>query len=233
MRKPKIHLKRIGYSNSILLVNGSNSIIVDTGVKGNLHQLKAMLKQYNLKPEDIRLIILTHTHYDHTGNLKELKKWTGAKVLVHQNEFENLKNGYIPIPRGQRFYTRFVSELGRKYIPDFASPDPFTADIINKDKFDLSEYELNARIISTPGHSAGSQSVVFDKTVIAGDTFNNLIYGVIFPHFAENPQLLIKTWHNLFDLGIEEIYPGHGSKFHVKVAIAAAEKWKKKLKMEV
>ncbi|MBK6285072.1 MAG: MBL fold metallo-hydrolase [Draconibacterium sp.] len=59
--KIKIVSTRIGYSNSILLVNGSNSVIIDTGVKGNINRFKLLLKQFQLKPSDIRLIILTHT----------------------------------------------------------------------------------------------------------------------------------------------------------------------------
>lgn len=99
----KIISTRVGYSNSILLVNGSNSIIIDTGVRGYFHHFKTQLEHFNLKPTDIKLIILTRTHYDHTGTLKPLAALTGAKVLVHKTEFENLKNGFIPIPLGREY----------------------------------------------------------------------------------------------------------------------------------
>jgi hydroxyacylglutathione hydrolase len=225
----KIISTRIGYSNSVLLVNGSNSIIIDTGVRGYFHQFKVLLKQFNLKPTDIKLIILTHTHFDHTGNLKPLVALTGAKVLAHKTEFENLKQGFIPIPLGQGKYTRFVSKLGRIVFPKYASPKPFTADLINENEFDLIAFGIEGKIISTPGHTEGSQSVIIGKKLISGDTFINLPNGIIFPHFANEPKTLLETWQMLFDMGIEEIYPGHGKPFKVEKAVEEFERWRKKI----
>ena len=226
---PKIIPARIGYSNSILLVNGSKSVLIDTGVKGHLQHFKTLFKQYDLKLEDVKLIVLTHTHNDHTGNLKELAKLTRAKVLVHKNEFENLKQGFTPIPKGLSFKTRFISGLGRLIVPKHASPKPFTADIINEDEFSLNEFGIDGKIISTLGHTNGSQSVLLSKELISGDTFINMKNGIIFPHFADDPKTLLETWQYLFDLGIEEIYPGHGPKMNIEKVIPEFEKWKKKL----
>ena len=226
---PKIISTRIGYSNSILHVNGANSVLIDTGIKGHLQQFKTLFKQNNLKPKDIKLIILTHTHYDHTGNLNELAELTGAKVLVHKNEFENLKNGFTPIPSGTRFYTKAIVFLGRILKPRHASPEPFIADLINVNEFDLNEFGIAGKVVSTPGHTSGSQSVLIGKTLIAGDTFFNVREKIIFPPFANNAKQVLKTWKDLFEMGIEEIIPAHGLKFKVEKAISEYEKWKKKL----
>ena len=125
MNAPKIIPKRIGYSNSSLILNGTNSILVDTGVSGHIHQFERLFRRYNLKPDDIKLIILTHIHYDHAGNLHDLVKLTGAKVLVHKNEYEKLKNGFIHIPTGQRTYTRFITTLGKKLLPEICFTKTF------------------------------------------------------------------------------------------------------------
>ena len=232
MASQKIIMKRVGYSNVSLIVNGSRSVLIDTGVKGYLKKSLLMIKHNYLKPEDIVLIILTHSHYDHTGNLHELKKLTGAGVMVHKNEYENLKNGYMPIPRGQRFLMKLVSGIGRTLLPDFASPKPFTADMVNESEFDLEPYGIKARVVHTPGHSAGSQSIIIGNNVISGDCFMNMQYGVVFPHFAENPELLLNSWQNIFNLGIKEIYPGHGGRLKIEKAMPVFFKWKKKLGME-
>ncbi len=222
----KIIPVQIGYSNSILIVNGSKSVLVDTGVKGHLRRFKILFNQFDLKPTDIKLIVLTHTHYDHTGNLNELVKLTGAKVLVHKNEFENLKNGFTAIPKGISLKTRFISNLGRIIYPKYASPKPFIADIINEGEFDLCDFGIDGKIISTPGHTNGSQSILIGKKLISGDTFINLKNGTIFPHFADAPKTLLKTWEQLFDLGIDEIYPGHGPKMRIEKVFPEFEKWK-------
>ena len=233
MDQPKIFQQRIGYSNATLLVNGSNSVLIDTAVRGHLKKFKRMFQRFGLKPGDVKLIILTHTHYDHTGNLHALVKLTGAKVLVHRNEYENLKNGFIPIPHGQGFYTRLVTRLGRWLMPKFASPRPFTADLVNGGEFDLASYGIDAKIISTPGHSAGSQSVLLGDILISGDTFINLRNGIIFPHFAEDPVTLLKTWRRIYDLGVKIIYPGHGPRLKVEKTFPVYDHWRQKLNAEI
>lgn len=230
MKVPTIVLQRIGYSNSVLIANGNQSILIDTGVKGNLQKFKLLLRKFNLKPEDIKLIILTHVHHDHTGNLRELAVLTKARILVHKNEFENLKNGFIPIPNGLGPYSRLISKAGKLVFPKFASPKPFVADLINEDKFDLTPFGINAKVISTPGHTSGSQSVVIGKNLISGDTFINMKNGIVFPHFANNPETLLQTWQVLFESGIDMIYPGHGKTFHVQYALQDFRKWKERLK---
>jgi glyoxylase-like metal-dependent hydrolase (beta-lactamase superfamily II) len=220
---------RVGYSNVVLLKNSETAILVDTGVKGNLSLIINFLKHKNVAPADVKLIVLTHTHHDHTGNLRELAQITGAPVLVQRNEFKNLEKGFTPIPKGMGFYTRFISSVGRVVVPKFASPKAFEAQIINENEFDLTSFGIDAKIISTPGHTNGSQSVLLGTTLVAGDTFLNLSNGIIFPHFCNNPDTLLKTWEMLFDSGIKTIIPGHGKPFAIEKAVPEYEKWKRKI----
>ena len=229
MENFRIIQKRIGYSNATLIINGENSVLIDTGVKRNMQQIRVLFKQAHLKPSDLKLIILTHSHYDHTGNLQAVHNWTEAKVMIHKDEFENLKNGFTPIPAGTRKYPRFISRAGSMFYPKFASPNPFNADIVNEKEFDLNEFGLNAKVIHTPGHTKGSQSVILGRTAITGDAFVNMRNGWIFPPFADDPEVLLQTWQQLFDSGIKEIYPGHGPKFNIKKAMPQFYEWKEKL----
>ncbi len=222
---------RVGYSNSVLIKNGDNSLLIDTGVAGHLRDFIALFKQNNLNPKAIKLIVLTHTHYDHTGNLAELAELTGAKVIVHKNEFENLKNGFIKIPDGVILKTKIVSTLGKIFARKYASPKPFTAHLINNGTFDLNAFGIDAKIISTPGHTNGSQSVLIGTTLISGDTFLNLKDGTVFPIFANNPKLLLATWQNIINLGVTEIYPGHGKKMSIQDVFPDFNRWREKFKI--
>ncbi|MCF6359123.1 MAG: MBL fold metallo-hydrolase, partial [Draconibacterium sp.] len=121
--------------------------------------------------------------------------------------------------------------LGRNLKPRHASPAPFIADFTNITNYPLSDYGISGEVIHTPGHTAGSQSVLIGKTLIAGDTFFNIHEKIIFPPFANNPQQVLKTWAVLFGMGIEEIIPAHGKKFRVEKAVTEFEKWNKKLKI--
>jgi glyoxylase-like metal-dependent hydrolase (beta-lactamase superfamily II) len=220
---------RIGYSNVVLLKQGASAVLVDTGLKDHLKTLAGFLRQRKVEPQQVKLIVLTHTHHDHTGNLQALAELTGAKVLVHQNEFENLKNGFIPIPKGQGLYSRFISRVGRIFRPQFASPNAFVADLVNENEFDLKPFGIDAKVISTPGHTKGSQSILAGDIIIAGDTFINIKNGMIFPHFCDDPATLLKTWEMFFDSEIKTIVPGHGKPFPIEKAKPEFEKWKKKI----
>lgn len=225
----KIIQKRMGYSNATLIVEGKNALLVDTGVRGNMKKFRILFRETGINPEQIKLIILTHTHYDHTGNLHKLVELTKAKVLVHENEFENLKAGFTPIPTGQGKYSGFISKLGQKLYPTFASPKAFTADYINKDEFNLATFGISGKVISTPGHTSGSQSVIIDENLISGDTFLNMKNGRIFPPFANNPKRLIDTWGKVFNMNITTVYPGHGKRFKIEKAYEDYKRWQLKL----
>ena len=226
----EIYPVRIGYSNVVLLKQGASAVLVDTGLKDHLKTIAGFLRQRKVDPQQVKLIVLTHTHHDHTGNLHALAQLTGAQVLVHKNEFENLKNGFMPIPKGQGLYSRFISQAGRIFRPRFASPKAFVADLTNENEFDLKPFGIDARVISTPGHTKGSQSVIVGDILVAGDTFINIKNGMIFPHFCDDPATLLQTWEMLFDSGVKTVVPGHGKPFAIEKAFPEFEKWKKKIR---
>ena len=47
----------------------NKNILIDTSSPDNITQLEQDLKELNLTPEDIDIVILTHNHWDHTGGI--------------------------------------------------------------------------------------------------------------------------------------------------------------------
>ena len=70
-------------STVTLIQSDDLKIIVDTGLSSEKERIIESLEKINLLPDDINNIILTHSHIDHTGNIKIFKN---AKVFSHQNE---------------------------------------------------------------------------------------------------------------------------------------------------
>ena len=56
--------------------------IVDTGQAGAASRALTALSRMGRKPEDVRQIVLTHCHGDHTGALRRLREATGAVVVA-------------------------------------------------------------------------------------------------------------------------------------------------------
>lgn len=85
----------------------------------------------------------------------------------------------------------------------------------------LTDYGIPGRVIYTPGHTAGSLSVLLDS----GDAFvgclamNKLPFRLSpgLPIFAEDIQKVKESWKHLLGLGAKTVYPGHGEPFSADI----------------
>ena len=215
----------VGYTNVFLWVNGNHSVLIDTGIKNHASYILSKMEKHGVEASDLALIIQTHTHFDHSGNTAELKKRTGAKVVVHEKEADCLEKGYTRIPNGTNLYTKFIASLGRKVYPNLAAYQAIKPDIMVSDKYSLAEWGIDGYILPTPGHTEGSQSVVLEnRVVIAGDCFFPVYPKSVFPPFGNDVPQLLKTWKIIFDLNIDEIYAGHGPRLSRERGVACYEK---------
>lgn len=214
-----------GKTNVYLLIRDGSAILIDTGVKGKQNGIWLGLEKYGLKPENLSLIILTHTHYDHCGNVKLLKESTRAPLLVHQKEAENLRSGFASLPDGTFFLSKCLVELGRRLETKIGKYEPAEPDITVEDHYDLSNYGIPGYIMSTPGHTAGSVSVILEQgDAFIGDTAFHLPFVGIYPPFANDQETLIRSWEKLLDTDCRNFYPGHGSAISRKQLTASYRK---------
>ncbi|MBU2576296.1 MAG: MBL fold metallo-hydrolase [Nanoarchaeota archaeon] len=71
------------FGSTVYLIKLANqNIIIDTSSKENKQELLADLKELNIAPEDIVILILTHSHWDHVGNNDLFKN---AKIITNKN----------------------------------------------------------------------------------------------------------------------------------------------------
>ena len=164
----------LGRANAYLVISERQAILIDTGTKRNEQKIDQALGNLGLSPSKIRLIILTHTHYDHCGSLKALKDLTGAKIVVHHNEAACLREGYGGFPRGSTGLTKMISLVGRTIGKRLGGYEAVSPDITISGRFGLEEYGMEGYILPTPGHTLGSMSVtILNSHAIVGDTLFN------------------------------------------------------------
>ncbi len=189
--------------------------MIDAGIPKKHQRILHALSSSGLDPNHVALLILTHTHYDHCGCLKELKVATGAKILVHEAEAVNLKRGYSSLPKGTLWYSKILSGLGNRLLPKrIITFSPVEPDIAIEDQFSLEEYGIDGSVIHTPGHSLGSLSIVIEqKHALVGDAAFHIFKNSAFPPFADDIQALLFSWKKLLDTDCEFFYPGHGTPF--------------------
>ena len=195
--------------NCYLVKTESSFVMVDAGFALAQGNLKKTLVEAGCKPGDLKLVVLTHADWDHTGNCLFLRKKYGAKIAVHRNEGLALETGNMYANRKRKgTVPKLVYGLFRP-----ALVRTFKADVFVADGEDLLPYGFNARVIDTPGHTIGSISIlpVFGD-FFCGDflTNNGKPQANSFLDDAGEMEASVKK---LKDLDIKRIYPGHGKPF--------------------
>lgn len=83
----QFHFRQFGSTVYLVKINDKN-ILIDTSSEINKQPLIDDLMEVNLTPEDINIVILTHSHWDHNENTY---LFTKAEIFDSSN-IENLEN---------------------------------------------------------------------------------------------------------------------------------------------
>jgi len=216
-----IHKIPLGFDN-VYVLKDNGVVMIDSGDPKKGKTFLKELEKVGINPNEIQLIILTHGHWDHIGSAAEIKKLTGAKVVLHQNEKHWLEESLKPMPPGITTWGKISTKLFSWTIVPFVHIEPTKIDIVlQEETFALEEYGISGKIVYTPGHSSGSVSVLLDSgEAFVGDMAMNkfpLCLSPGMPIYAENLQLLIKSWQTLLDEGVKTVYPAHGDPFSADI----------------
>jgi glyoxylase-like metal-dependent hydrolase (beta-lactamase superfamily II) len=167
------------------------AMVVDPG--DNIPQILAVLAKHSLT---LKQIVVTHGHIDHVGGALQLKRATGAPILMNQNDLPQLE--MMEVQAGWIGVT--APEVAP---PDASAEDGTTAGIAGH----------AAQILHTPGHTQGSICLHFapDNLLLAGDTlFAGSIGRTDLPG-GDGRQILRSIHQRLLVLPEETlVIPGHG-----------------------
>ena len=142
---------------SYLITSPQGHILVDTVMPESTSQIKASIEKLGFKVGDIKYLLNTHAHIDHTGGLADMKQASGAQLIAGEADKPLLEGGYYP---------------GRQEETDLAFP-PVKVDrtVREGDTVTVGDVTLTAR--ETPGHSPGCTSWTF--TVKDGDASRSVL----------------------------------------------------------
>src|SRR6476660_9403720 len=66
---PGAYMLPLGFVNAFFLEGRDGLVLIDTGIPGSAEKILAAVRELGRQPADIRHILLTHVHADHTGSL--------------------------------------------------------------------------------------------------------------------------------------------------------------------
>ncbi len=203
------------------VLRGDGVVAIDAGPRGKAEEFARRLARAGLRPTDVRLIVLTHGHWDHVGSARDLKTLTGAKLAMHEADRACLERSLILLPHATTMWGKVFGGILRLSLPTIRIPAATVDVILGDEPFSLREYGLPGCILHTPGHSAGSVSILLDGgEAFVGDLAMSgpplrLTPGL--PILADDMAVVIRSWRRLLEAGARTIYPAHGKPFPADV----------------
>ena len=134
--------------STYLITTPQGHILINTGLPQTVSQIKSGVEQLGFKLTDVKILTATHGHFDHVAGLAELKRMTGARVMMSEQDAELLESG-------AKSDFRFGDDPGARF-------DPVKVDrrLKNGDKIELGGVILTAH--HHPGHTKGATSFTFE-----------------------------------------------------------------------
>jgi metallo-beta-lactamase class B len=79
---------------SALLVTGdAGHVLLDAGLSQSAPLIVDNIRKLGFKPEDIKVILVSHGHFDHAGGVNAIQRYTGARVAVSASTRQALQRG--------------------------------------------------------------------------------------------------------------------------------------------
>ncbi len=180
-------------TNTYIVFDDTKEAVIIDAPLDSAQIISSIVHEYDLK---VKYLLLTHTHWDHTGNASRVVKDTGAKLGVHKEDEYRLKNpsefSVIPLP---------------------FKIDSVQADFLVNEGDKLFFGEQIFYVLHTPGHTEGGICFVEsnNKVIFAGDTLFKGSVGRVDMPGGDGNTLDKSIKEKLFVLPDDfTVYCGHG-----------------------
>jgi glyoxylase-like metal-dependent hydrolase (beta-lactamase superfamily II) len=210
---------------------------VDAGVRAFAGSLEADLRAIGHAPGDVDAVILTHSDFDHTGVVPELRE-AGARVLIHADDDATLRKpgakGGDASPRhflALMLHPQFLGTMAHFIRRGALKPAKIEGAELFGDG-DVLDVPGRPRVVHTPGHTAGHCVFLFEskRALFVGDALCtlNLVTRSTGPQLMHSGQnesdaQARESLMQIAALDADVLLPGHGEPWRGSPADAAGE----------
>ena len=182
----------VGFDSNIYIID--SEVLVDTGTGLFFNETKKEMEALGFNSRQIKTIVNTHCHFDHTGGNKKFRNWLKAEILIHNADKKALETGSGTL-------AEFFNE----------QPRTITVDRTLREGNIIATKNFRFKIISTPGHTKGSICLYepMKKILISGDTLFEDGAGRTDLE-SGNKEKMFESLKKLSELQIIYLLPGHG-----------------------
>lgn len=196
--------------STYLITTPQGHILLNTGFPETVPFIKEGVEKLGFKMSDVKILTATHSHGDHVAGMADLKKMTGAQLVMMEPDALLLEEG------GKSDF-----RFGDGVKPLF---DPVKVDrrLKNGDKIELGGVVLTAH--HHPGHTKGATSITFDvrennKTYRVGimnmPSINPGVKVSGMPKFPEITQAYARSFHDQKETKIDVWLASHAAQFEM------------------
>ena len=193
---------------SYLITTSEGHILINTNLESSVPLIRDSVEKLGFKFGDIKILLISHAHFDHCAGSAQIKQLTGAEYMVMDADVPVIESGgKADFHYGQSANSMFpVTKIDRV--------------LHDGDKVKLGDAELVAHL--TPGHTKGCTTWTM-KTTADGKTYDAVIIGSpnvnagyrlvnneAYPQIAEDYE---KTFRMLHDLPCDLFLGAHGDYF--------------------
>jgi len=181
-----LYLIRGEVSNIYLVRASGGYVLIDAGTPSDPPRVLSYISQLGLEPSAVKFVLLTHSHWDHAGGLKEVVLRTGARVAAHRDEVSYVRSG-----RGRY--------------------EGVEVDVVLDDGDEV----LGLKVVHTPGHTPGStcyldtsRKALFigDLAYEEGEVLHEMLH-----RYSADPEMNRRSMAKLLRYDFAHVLPSHGN----------------------
>ena len=200
---------------SYLITTPEGHILINSDTEANVPMIKTSMESLGFKFDDIKILLISHAHWDHCAASAMIKRLTGAKYMVMEGDVDVVESG------GKNDF---------HYGSDPTALYPATkVDRVLRDGDEVKLGDATLKAHLTPGHTKGCTtwtmkvndgSKLRDAVIIGSPNVNpgyKLVGGTVYPRMAEDYE---QTFRVLKSLPVDYFLGAHGSYFDLETKYA-------------